>query len=232
MRTQVPTGETSPAEPWLFSSPDLLQVDDPNDATWELLPQGDTGVMPPDNTTRLLEENHIVMVGDNPDRLLMLGRGETGKVWGTYSSDGGKHFDSPAQWLTYTPGGSDYIKNPRGSAAPFRVPSTGKYVLLYYNNPADQSGSGRFTMWISGGTLAPSTTDGVDSSVIAWSQPEILLFDPTWIPLTPTSSRDPMVAWPAGSQASGCEWQRVVAALPLYCLCSCTRPRVGNCDRG
>jgi hypothetical protein len=42
------------------------------------------------------------------------------------------------------------------------------------------------------------------------SQPEILMFDPTWIPLTPTSSRDPMVAWPAGSQASGyCPWQLI-----------------------
>ena len=78
----MPTGETSPAEPWLFSSPDLLTVDDPNNATWELLPLGDVGVQPPDNTTRLLEENHLVMVGSNPDRLLMIGRSETGKLWG------------------------------------------------------------------------------------------------------------------------------------------------------
>lgn len=80
-----------------------------------------------------------MMVGDNPNRLLMLGRSDTGKLWGTYSSNGGRHFESPAQWLTYTPGGRDFIKNPRGSAAPFRVPSTGKYILLYYNNPADQA---------------------------------------------------------------------------------------------
>jgi hypothetical protein len=48
-KCQVPVGETSPAEPWIFSSPDLLLVDDPNDATWELLPEGDVGIMPPDN---------------------------------------------------------------------------------------------------------------------------------------------------------------------------------------
>ena len=35
-----PLGETSPAEPWIFSSPDLLTVADPNKATWELLPEG------------------------------------------------------------------------------------------------------------------------------------------------------------------------------------------------
>ena len=150
-KCQVPTGETTPAEPWVYSSPDLLTVDDPNDATWgksihkpsvlacdlwdqwtvclwlqllpvvcvlvserllvlaELLPEGDIGVMPPDNHTRLLEENHlgailgplwvflglkngirilvVVMVGSNPERLLMLGRGETGKLWQTYSAD-------------------------------------------------------------------------------------------------------------------------------------------------
>lgn len=221
-KCQVPTGETSPAEPWIFSSPDLLQLEDPTKATWELLPQGNTGVMPPDNTTQLLEENHLVMVGDNPERLLMLGRGETGKIWGTYSSDGGKHFESPAQWLTYTPGGSDYIKNPRGSAAPFRVPSTGKYILLYYNNPGDHSGSGRYTMWISGGIVVPSSINGVDSSVIAWSQPEILLFDPTWTPLTPTSSRDPMVAWPAGSQASGCKYVAYLRGAAALSLCTCS----------
>jgi hypothetical protein len=64
-------------------------------------------------------------------------------------------------------------------------------------------GSGRYTLWMSGGSAIPSSVNGVDTTVITWSQPEILLFDPTWIPLTPTSSRDPMVAWPAGSQASG-----------------------------
>ena len=202
-KCQTPAGETTPAEPWIYSSPDLLTVADPNDATWELLPEGDIGVAPPDNSTQLLEENHLVMVGSNPDRLLMLGRGDTGKLWATYSGDGGRHFDSPASWLTYTPGGDDCIKNPRGSAAPFRVPSSGNYILLYYNNPADQLGSSRYTLWISGGRAIPSTVNGVDSSMIAWSQPEILMFDPTWIPLTPTSSRDPMVAWPAGSQASG-----------------------------
>ena len=82
-----PLGETSPAEPWIFSSPDLLTVADPNKATWELLPEGDVGVMPPDGSTRLLEENHLVMVGDDTQRLLMLGRSDVGKVWGTYSSD-------------------------------------------------------------------------------------------------------------------------------------------------
>ena len=86
-----PLGETSPAEPWIFSSPDLLTVADPNKATWELLPEGNVGVMPPDSSTRLLEENHLVMVGDDTQRLLMLGRSDVGKVWGTYSSDGTPH---------------------------------------------------------------------------------------------------------------------------------------------
>ena len=66
------------------------------------------------------------------------------------------------------------------------------------NGKAGSAGE-RYTMWMSGGRAVEF--DG--QTEIHWAQPEILLFDPTWIPLTPTSSRDPMVAWPAGQQASG-----------------------------
>ncbi|MEQ1698997.1 MAG: sialidase family protein [Ilumatobacteraceae bacterium] len=180
-KTREGAGETPGSEVFFLRSRDLLHVDDPADATWETLPDGDRGLQAPDGDLALGEEPHIMAVSDAlPGRLFALWRAETGKLAAAYTDDGGHTWGTPF-WLTYEglplgAGGTQLIKNPRGSITPYRMarpsPAGGiEFVMLFYNNGhTERLGyTGRRVYWLTVGR-------GNDDGTIRWSQPEIGLY--------------------------------------------------------
>lgn len=182
-KTREGAGETPGSEAFFLRSPDLLTVDDPADAVWETLPDGDVGLQSPSGELALGEEPHVLQVGDIPGRLFALWRAETGRLAATYSSDGGRTWDPP-HWMTYEGlpigrGGVHELRNPRGSITPFRLrgrttdgsDGSAEYVMLFYNNGrTDRLGyTGRRVYWL---TYGRSTAQGT----IRWCQPELALY--------------------------------------------------------
>ncbi|MDH4116015.1 MAG: glycoside hydrolase [Acidimicrobiia bacterium] len=171
-KTPDGAGETAGSEVFLLRSADLLTVDDPAEARWETLPNGDLGLSAPEG--ELGEEPHVLAVGD---RLLVLWRTEMGKIAAASSDDGGETFGA-SFWLSYegSEQGGHPLKNPRGSITPHRLerPSPSglaAYVMLFYNNGrTERTGYvGRRVYWL---TMGRATMSGS----IEWSQPELALW--------------------------------------------------------
>jgi hypothetical protein len=179
-KTRDGAGETPGSEVFFLRSPDLLHVDDPGDATWETLPDGEVGLRAPGGGLDLGEEPHVLAVGDSTERLVTLWRTEVGRLAAACSNDAGRTWEPPF-WLTYEgrplgDGGAQVMKNPRGSITPFRLrepaPDGGtEYVMLFYNHGhTERLGyTGRRVYWMTAGR---SSTDGC----IRWHQPEIALY--------------------------------------------------------
>lgn len=170
-KTRDGAGETPDSEVFLLCSPDLIDAvrnHGPLDTvTWHTLPDGDRGLQSPEGDLHLGEEPHVMQVGDIPGRLHVLWRTEAGALAGSYSSDGGRHFEQP----TMLP-----LRNPRGAITPFRLRTPAadgscEYVMLFYNNArTDRLGYvGRRVYWLVAGRSTPAGT-------ITWGQPEIALY--------------------------------------------------------
>ena len=170
-------GETPGSEVFFLRSRNLLVVDDPDEAEWETLPLGDTGLQAPSGDLRLGEEPHILWLErPHPLRVLALWRTETGRLASSTSDDAGSTW-APVSWLTFdgTANGVP-LRNPRGSITPFRLRDPApngcpQFAMLYYNNGrTDRLGYvGRRVYWMTVGTV---THDGR----IEWAQPEIALW--------------------------------------------------------
>lgn len=161
-------GETNPAEPWILLSEDLLHVNNPSDAHWTLLPDGDNGLKPP-GKTQLAEEPHLLRL-QNDSSFLLTYRTDVGKIGAHYSYDGCHTFTS-GEWLSYDPHSANrkFLKNPTVNLATFGL-SNGLYVIIYYNNGRRTKHAGsRSLMWASVGHT--------NRSKVIWSQPEIILYD-------------------------------------------------------
>jgi hypothetical protein len=179
-KTPDGAGETAQSEVFFLCSKDFLQCDDPTTATWETRPEGDDGLCAPGGTLALGEEPHVLGVGQIPGRLFCLWRTETGKLAASYSSDGGKHWES-SFWLNFAgspqpPQGSRCLRNPRGAITPCQLRTQAasgatEYALLFYNNGrTERSGyCGRRVLWL---TTGRSTEEGH----IRWHQPEVVLW--------------------------------------------------------
>jgi hypothetical protein len=176
-KTRDGAGETPGSEVFFLRSPNLLQVDDLDDAEWETLPLGDVGLQAPGGELALGEEPHVLaLLDDQPERLLCLWRTEAGKLAASSSDDGGRRWGEPF-WLTYdgTPDGPP-IKNPRGSITPYRMRhpapnGSAEFALAFYNNGRTERDGyvGRRVYWL---TIGRGTPDGT----IRWSQPELFLY--------------------------------------------------------
>ncbi len=151
-------------EGWLYRSNNINVEKDPGKLHWELLPEGDEGIV--SNSIGLIQEEHnTVSLGG--DHLFCIFRTIDGYVAHSFSRDGGKTWSVPVP-TTYEPEGAQLIKNPRACPKLFAA-SNGKYLLWFHNN-GGRDFSGRNPAWISGGVLK----DGM----IQWSQPEIFLYSP------------------------------------------------------
>jgi len=150
------------AEGFILKSSNLLTESDPEKIRWDLLPEGEIGINNP-QFGDVQEEHHTVVMEDGS--LYVVYRTVEGHMAYSISRDDGRNFSLPQQ-LTYASGG--VMGNPRACPRIHRT-RDGKYLLWYHNNFRTRTYQGRNPVWLSGGV----EKDGE----IAWSQPEIVLYD-------------------------------------------------------
>jgi hypothetical protein len=164
-----------------FKSRNILTERDPEKITFETLPDGDIGLRTPAGGGRVAEEQSIVKLSDGS--LYCVYRTVDGWPTISYSRDGGHKWTPPA-YKTYTPGGRR-VKHPRAANFAWNC-SNGKFLYWFHNHggvfvgrmTADWGGSGspyddRNPAWL----MAGREVDTPQGKCIAWSQPEILLYD-------------------------------------------------------
>ena len=165
-----------------FKSKNILTERDPEKITFETLPDGDIGLRTPAGGGRVAEEQSIVKLSDGS--LYCVYRTVDGWPTIAYSRDGGHNWTKPA-YKTYTPGGRR-VKHPRAANFAWNC-SNGKFLYWFHNHggpfvgkmAADFSGrtgspyDDRNPAWL----MAGREVDTPQGKCIAWSQPEILIYD-------------------------------------------------------
>ncbi|MBE7504457.1 MAG: hypothetical protein HS113_30030 [Verrucomicrobiales bacterium] len=162
-------------------SRNLLTERDPEQITFETLPDGDVGLRTPAGGGRIAEEQSVVRLGDGS--LYCVYRTVDGWPVCAYSRDGGRTW-TPAAYKTYTPGGRR-VKHPRAANFVWRC-SNGKYLYWFHNHGGrfiGELGAGgkdgrspyddRNPAWL----VAGREIDTAQGRQLEWSQPEILLYD-------------------------------------------------------
>lgn len=153
----------SDGEGWFYRSPNIDVEKDAHKLQWDLLPKGEVGIRNPAYGSIQEEFNTVPL--NNGDLFCML-RTTMGFSANSYSQDGGETWTMPIA-ATYTPGGTQLLKNPRACPRVFKC-SNGKY-LFWFHNQGSKGYQGRNPVWISGGIEK--------NGKLYWSQPEILLYD-------------------------------------------------------
>lgn len=170
--------------------------------TWELLPEGDTGITPVGgHEDSNLEEAHVLpLTGAGAPGLYVAGRSTVGWIVASSTADPtGRGGWAPSAYAQYadpqrpgqllplsassTPFGGRLagLKNPRGpiTMKRFDGPSgaaagRGAYLLLYYNNH-NTGFTARDPYWLSAGWEVAGV--GSAPPTVLWSQPEVALYD-------------------------------------------------------
>jgi len=161
----------------LLKSANLLTERDPQKITWETLPEGDFGLRTPAGGGPIAEEQSYVVLSDGS--FYCVYRTIDGHPTNCYSRDGGRHWTAP-QYKTYADGRP--MKHSRAANFVWKC-DNGKYLYWFHNH------GGRFILehpkrrtmayedrnpvWLCGGV----ERDTPQGKVIAWSQPEIALYD-------------------------------------------------------
>jgi hypothetical protein len=161
----------------LLKSPNILAEKDPEKLVWETLPDGDAGLRTPPGGGPIAAEQSYSVMSDGS--LYCVYRTIDGHPVYTYSRDGGHTWDTPA-YLKYPDG--RLVKHPRAANFAWRC-TNDKYLYWFHNH------GGRFIRehpesrimayddrnpaWIMGGI----EKDGPEGRIIAWTRPEILLYD-------------------------------------------------------
>ncbi len=163
-----PSGAANPlaiskGEGWMVVSSNLLTEPNPALHHWEMRPGGQAGIR--NNAHGSVQEEHIV-VPMSDGRFYCVYRTTQGYPMYTISTNEGLSWAAP-QPLTYEPGGSRVLKNPRANIKIWRT-ANGRYLLWHHNN-STTGFPNRNPAWLSAGV---ETNGG-----IRWSQPEILLYD-------------------------------------------------------
>ncbi len=165
-----------------FKSPNILTERDPEKLVFETLPDGDMGLRTPPGGGRVAEEQSIVQLSDGS--LYCVYRTVDGWPASAYSRDGGHTWTSPT-YASYAPGGRR-IKHPRAANFAWNC-SNGKFLYWYHNHGGPAVAKMRGDWGQGGGSpyddrnpawlAAGREVDSPDGKRIAWSQPEILLYD-------------------------------------------------------
>ena len=159
-----PNASGRQGEGFIFKSTNILSVSAAKDIQWEMLPEGEHGIVSARVGT-LQEEHNIESLGG--DDLYCAFRTLKDYVGESYSPDGGKTWTEP-DFARYANGRK--IKNTRACSMVWRC-ENGKYLLWFHNHDGRNSAErnkDRNPAWLSGGILQ----DGH----ILWSQPEPALF--------------------------------------------------------
>jgi hypothetical protein len=146
----------------IVNSPNINTETDNTKIIWNFYPKGNLGIKSP-TMGNVQEEHNIVELSNG--KFACIFRTQLGYPAITYSSDSCKTWSLPKP-MTYENG--DTIRNPRACPRVFKC-SNGKYVFWFHNNSFVWGY--RNPVWVSGGIEK--------NGEIAWSQPEVLLFDPT-----------------------------------------------------
>jgi hypothetical protein len=164
-----------------FKSQNILTERDPDQLTFETLPDGDLGLRAPAGGGRVAEEQSLVQLSDGS--LYCVYRTIDGWPACAYSRDGG-HTWTPPAYKTYTPGGRR-VKHPRAANFAWNC-SNGQFLYWFHNHGGrfvGELGAGgkggrspyddRNPAWL----MAGREVDTPQGRRIEWSQPEILLYD-------------------------------------------------------
>jgi len=160
----------------LLRSPDLLDLDDPADAHWETLPEGDHGLRTPPGGGPIAEEQSYTVLSDGS--IYAVYRSVDGHPVCALSRDGGRTWSTPA-YQCFADG--RLMKHPRAANFCWAY-GQGRYLYWFHNHggrfvreatSAHMPYEDRNPAWICGG-IEVDTSGG---KTIAWSQPEILLYD-------------------------------------------------------
>jgi hypothetical protein len=152
-------------EGWVVESANLLTERDPDKLVFKLLPDGEKGIRNP-ALGSVQEEHNLVPLAKSD--LFCVFRLEGVTPGQTYSRDNGVTWSQPEP-MTYGPG-KRTLKTPRACPKLFMT-SEGKY-LFWFHNQGGKQWAGRNPAFLSGGILN-------DDGFIHWSEPEVVLFDPT-----------------------------------------------------
>jgi hypothetical protein len=161
----------------LLRSANIATERDPEELTWETLPEGDVGIRTPPGGGPIASEHSFSELSDRS--LFCVFRTIDGHAAFTYSRDGGRTWE-PSQYMRYDDG--RLMKHPRAANFAWRA-SNGKFLYWFHNH------GGRFIrehprrrtiayedrnpVWLVGGVEA----DSPRGRVIRWSQPEVGLYD-------------------------------------------------------
>ena len=149
----------------LLHSPDLLTLENPAEAHWETLPDGEIGLRAPEGP--IAEEQCVVQLSDGS--LFCVYRTVAGSGAFAYSRDMGRSWTQPA-FMRYPDGRR--MKHPRAANFVWKL-QNGDF-LYWFHNQGGCGYDGRNPAWVSLGR----EYDAPDGRRIAWSDPEILLYDP------------------------------------------------------
>ncbi len=156
----------------LLRSPDLLTLADPGRASWETLPDGDTGLRTPPGGGTVAEEHNFTVLGDGSFHDTY--RTNDGAPCEAYSRDGG-HTWPLVRWMRH-PDGRE-LKHIRAANFVWRC-ANGKYLYWFHNHggrkfidPSTAWGD-RNPVWLAPGVEA----DTPEGRMIQWGEPELLLY--------------------------------------------------------
>ncbi len=150
----------------LLKSANLLSQKDPNQATWETLPEGDIGLRAPDGGGPIAEEQNVSVLSDGS--FFCVYRTVDGHPAYTYSRDAGRTWDKP-KYMRYADG--RLIKHPRAANFVWKC-CNGNY-LYWFHNHGGRWYDDRNPAWLCGGV----EVDSPEGKIVQWSQPEIVLYD-------------------------------------------------------
>ena len=150
----------------LLKSEDLLAADDPGDATWETLPDGDAGLRAPDGGGPIAEEQSFAVLSDGS--FYCVYRTIDGHPAYAISRDSGHTWSEP-EFQRFADG--RVMKHPRAANFVWHC-RNGKYLYWFHNHGGTWYDD-RNPVWLCGGVEG----DTPQGKTIRWSQPEIVLYD-------------------------------------------------------
>jgi hypothetical protein len=162
----------------LLVSDNLLSESDPAYANWETLPDGEFGLRTPPAGGPISEEQSYSVLSDGS--IYCVYRSIDGSPVESYSRDGGHTWSLP-RYKCYADGRR--MKHPRAANFTWRC-TNGKYLYWFHNHGGqvqrqhpDNANWAAFDdrnpVWLSAGIEVDTPT----GREIAWSQPEIILYD-------------------------------------------------------
>lgn len=142
---------------------------DPAKLTWELLPEGDNGLVSP--VGPIASEVNMEVLSDGS--FFCTYRTVDGHPCHAYSRDKGKTWTESA-FMTYGPGG-ELVKHPRAANFVRKLtegPYKGRYIYWFHNNSAKDF-SNRNPAYLLGGV----EVDSPEGKVIQWGQPVAVIYE-------------------------------------------------------